>query len=152
VQDALEELDTEKAASSHTHSTGDITSLLEYLQDQVAALLGAGANISLSYDDTGGTLTIAVTGLDSGDVSDFSEAAQDAVGSILTDSSTIDFTYDDTAGTITAVVKNSSITTGMLAFDVATQAELDAHVVASDPHGDRAYADGLFAAHDALVT
>lgn len=54
------------------------------------------------------------------------EDVQDAIGAMLTDSSTIDFTYDDPGGTFTAIVKNASITVAMLAFDPATQTELDA--------------------------
>lgn len=56
------------------------------------------------------------------------ENAQDAIGTILVDSATIDFTYTDATPAITAGVKASSITTAMLNFDVATQAELDAHL------------------------
>jgi hypothetical protein len=39
-----------------------VTASLEYIQDSVAAMLVAGANITLTYDDTAGTLTVAATG------------------------------------------------------------------------------------------
>lgn len=73
-------------------------------------------------------------------ISDFTEAAQDAVGGSLTDSSTIDFTYDDVANTVTAIIKANSVTTAMLNFDVATQAELDAALTANST-ADRARAN-----------
>lgn len=55
------------------------------------------------------------------------EQAQDAVGTILTDTATVDFTYNDAANTISAIVPLASLSTGHLNFDVATQAELNAH-------------------------
>lgn len=71
----------------------------ERVDDRVAALLQQGTGISLVYDDTGNTLTIATT------ITQYTnEMAQDAVGGILTDSSSIDFTYDDAGNSITAVV------------------------------------------------
>lgn len=60
------------------------------------------------------------------------EDVQDAIGSMLTDSSTLDFTYDDAGGTLTAIVKNGSISVGMLDFDVATQAELNAGITTAE--------------------
>jgi hypothetical protein len=58
----------------------------------------------------------------------------DQVGAMATDSATIDFTY--TPGTLSAIIKASSVTTAMLAFDVATQAELDTHAaLTTSVHG-----------------
>lgn len=51
-----------KAALAHTHAPADITSLVEFIQDTVAAFLVQGANVTLTYDDSGNTLTIAATG------------------------------------------------------------------------------------------
>lgn len=45
-----------------TQAAAITTNLSETIGDAVAALLVAGANISLSYNDVGNTLTIAVTG------------------------------------------------------------------------------------------
>ncbi len=60
---------TVTAGSGITVSNGDgvagnptVTIDLEYLQDAVATMLVAGTNITLTYDDTAGTLTIAATG------------------------------------------------------------------------------------------
>lgn len=51
-----------KAPLVHTHAPGDITALVEFIQDTVAAFLVQGANVTLTYDDAGNTLTIAATG------------------------------------------------------------------------------------------
>jgi hypothetical protein len=48
-----------------TQAAATIIDFAEALDDRVMALLAAGANISLSYDDAGNVLTIAVTGLGS---------------------------------------------------------------------------------------
>lgn len=50
-----------KAASVHTHTASAITDFAEALDDRVAALLVAGANITLTYDDGAGTLTVAAS-------------------------------------------------------------------------------------------
>ncbi len=50
-----------KAASSHTHTTSDITGFGEAVDDEVASLLVAGANITITYNDAANTLTIAST-------------------------------------------------------------------------------------------
>ena len=47
---------------AHTHATADITGFAEGVDDRVAALLVAGTNITLIYDDAGGTLTIDAAG------------------------------------------------------------------------------------------
>lgn len=51
-----------KAAASHGHAPADITGFAEAVDDRVASLLVAGANVTLTYDDTGNTLTIASSG------------------------------------------------------------------------------------------
>jgi hypothetical protein len=48
--------------SPHTHIAANITDFAEATDDRVATLLTAGANITLTYDDTAGTLTIAAPG------------------------------------------------------------------------------------------
>lgn len=80
----------------------------EQVQDIVGAMVLAGTNVTATYDDAGGTLTIAASGLTQEQVEDFAGAMQ-------TDSSSIDFTYDDAAGTITAVIKTGAVSTAMLA-------------------------------------
>lgn len=51
-----------KAASSHTHTASAVTDFSESIDDRVAALLTAGTNITLTYNDGAGTLTIDAAG------------------------------------------------------------------------------------------
>lgn len=51
-----------KAASSHNHTVSNITDFSEGVDDRVAALLVAGSNITLTYNDGSNTLTIASSG------------------------------------------------------------------------------------------
>lgn len=49
------------AASSHTHTASEVTDFSEAVDDRVSALLVAGTDISLSYNDASNTLTITST-------------------------------------------------------------------------------------------
>ena len=53
--------DTRYAAASHTHTASAITDFAEAVDDRVDALLVAGTNVTLTYDDGAGTLEIAAT-------------------------------------------------------------------------------------------
>ena len=53
---------TDGDATWQTLDPGDITGLSEAIDDRVAALLVAGTNVSLAYNDAAGTLTINATG------------------------------------------------------------------------------------------
>ena len=48
--------------ATHTHTTADITGFGEAVDDEVASLLVAGTNITLTYNDAANTLTIAASG------------------------------------------------------------------------------------------
>lgn len=64
LQAALDGLDSEldtKAALSHTHSTGDVTGLQEFVEDTIGSKVVAGSNVTVTYNDTTGTTTIAAT-------------------------------------------------------------------------------------------
>lgn len=50
-----------KAASSHTHSTSDITNLIETIQDNISTFIQAGSNITIDYNDVGNLLTISAS-------------------------------------------------------------------------------------------
>jgi hypothetical protein len=52
----------DKAALSHTHVATAITNFDEAVDDRVSNLLTAGTNVTLTYDDTMGTLTVDSTG------------------------------------------------------------------------------------------
>lgn len=73
VQAAIDELDSEKAASSHSHVTGDITSLAEYIRDTIGTALQAGTDITVTVNDGADTITIA----SSADMSALPQGIQD---------------------------------------------------------------------------
>lgn len=51
-----------KSATGHTHTSGQVTDLTESVQDTVGAMVVAGSNVTATYDDGSGTLTIAASG------------------------------------------------------------------------------------------
>ncbi len=51
-----------KAATSHTHTAANVTDFSEAVDDRVAALLVAGTGITLTYDDPAGTITVDAAG------------------------------------------------------------------------------------------
>jgi hypothetical protein len=73
-----------KSATGHTHVAADITNFAEAVDDRVGALLLSGSNITLTYDDALGTLTIAAAGgsLSDGDYGDISVSAGGTVFTI----------------------------------------------------------------------
>jgi hypothetical protein len=66
----------------------------ERVDDRVASLLTAGTNISLTYDDNAGTLTVASSGKTE-------EEIEDIVNGLIVGGTNITSTYDDAAGTLT---------------------------------------------------
>lgn len=76
-----------------------ISDFNEAVDDRVNTLLVEGTNITLTYDDGAGTLTI-----DASDSSYTNEESQDAIGAILTDTDTINFIYTDVTPSIEANV------------------------------------------------
>lgn len=48
--------------SPHTHVVADVTDYTEHTQDLIASTLVAGTNVTLTYDDTLGTVTVAASG------------------------------------------------------------------------------------------
>lgn len=71
--------------------TGPTPLSTEDIQDIVGAMVVNGANITATYDDTAGTLTIEVSGL--------TESVQDVLGALGLGGSGLTFTYDDVANT-----------------------------------------------------
>lgn len=51
-----------KSATAHSHTSTAISDFAEAVDDRVAALLTAGTNVTLTYDDAANKLTIAATG------------------------------------------------------------------------------------------
>jgi len=105
--------------SELTGTTDDVTEgstnlyfTAERVDDQVNTLLTAGSNVTLTYDDAAGTLTVAATedDLSNNSTDDLAEGSNlyfttervdDQVASLLTAGSNITLTYDDAAGTLT---------------------------------------------------
>lgn len=116
---------TSPTTSIHTHISDQITDFTEAVQDAVGAMLVSGANVTLSYDDTLGKLT--VTGAAGGDA----ELMRDTIGAALVGINGVGVAVDDTGDTITLSI--SSVTqaqvTGLttaLAGKVATSRVLTA--------------------------
>jgi hypothetical protein len=63
-QDAL------KAPVSHTHTASQVTDFPEAVDDRVAALLVAGTNVTVTYNDVANTLTIASSGGSGGGIAE----------------------------------------------------------------------------------
>ena len=90
-------------------SVGDPILSTEDVQDIVASLLVAGANITLTYDDPANTLTI------SGPSSYSDEQAQDAIASMLVAGTNITLSYNDPANTLT--ISSSGFNPSQLLLD-----------------------------------
>ena len=82
----------------------------EQVEDYIDGLLTAGSNISLTYDDGAGTLTIAATDTNTQLTQ---EQVEDYVNGLIVAGSNISKTYDDAAGTLTiaATDTNTQLTT-----------------------------------------
>jgi hypothetical protein len=78
----------------------------EEVQDIVAALLSAGSNTTLTYDDSNDTLTIDTS------ASRTDEEIEDVVGALITSTSNTTITYDDPNDQITVdLSENIEVTT-----------------------------------------
>lgn len=77
------------AITGNPHSTtaADLSDFAEAVDDRVAALLTAGSNITLTYNDASGTLTIAASGGGSGGIT--SGSATIDFGASETDTATV---------------------------------------------------------------
>lgn len=117
--------------------TGSLGLTLEQVQDAVAAMVaGTHTNITVSYDDTAGTLTFTGGG---GGLT--AEDVDDRVDTLLVEGANIALTYDDGANTLTVAV------TGLAIADITGLADaLDALASALD-----AEATARAAADDALA-
>ena len=99
VEEAIDELANEKADISHTQNSASITDLVETVQDIVAAMLIAGSNVTVSYDDVNGQFTINSTA--GGGGSTDAEIVRDTIASALVAGSNIQITVNDPGDTIT---------------------------------------------------
>ena len=116
----------------------------ERVDDRVNALITAGTNISTSYDDANGTLTINSSGKTE-------EEIEDIVNGLIVGGTNITSTYDDGAGTLTlSGLSDSDIrglvsaggnlsynsSTGEFSFTERTDAEVRGLVSVTDSGGD----------------
>ena len=124
-------VDSSVAAKDNTDEITEGSSNLyftnERVDDRVNALITAGSNITTTYDDAAGTLTIAATedNLSNNDTDDLSEGSSnlyftnervdDRVDSLLTAGTGISLTYDDAAGSLTIANTNSADITSVVA-------------------------------------
>lgn len=82
----------------------------EQVEDFVAGVVTAGSNVSVTYDDAAGTLTIASTDTNTQLTT---EAVQDIVGAMFSSNTEtrVSVTYDDSDGTIDVVVDDMTADT-----------------------------------------
>jgi hypothetical protein len=134
--DAAQAYAVQRANHTGTQTSATISDFTEAVQDAVAALLGAGSNITLTYNDATDTLTIDATG---GGSSYTDEEVRDAIGVALVGAGLISVTPNDALDTITvsttatanstdAALRDRSTHTGEQAIATVTglQAALDA--------------------------
>jgi hypothetical protein len=98
-----------RANHTGTQTSATISDFQEAVQDAVAALLGAGSNVILNYDDAANSLTISSTG--AGGTGLDAEQVRDAIGVALVGVGNIAITVNDAADTITittTATKNST--------------------------------------------
>jgi hypothetical protein len=112
--------------------------LAELADDRVAALLEAGTNVTLTYDDVAGTLTIDAATPSTGDISGFNEAVDDRVAALLQAGSGVVIAYNDTAGTLT-------LTAAAAAPDNDTALGSDSTTLPPSVHAAKAYIDAKVA-------
>lgn len=98
----------------HIGSGGGVGYTDEQVDDRVAALLVAGNNIDITYDDVSNTLTIDVEALTSADIGNFAEAVDDRVAALIQNGTGISWSYDDVGGTLTPTVTITQYTDEMV--------------------------------------
>lgn len=131
-----------RARANHTgtQTSATIADFTEAVHDAVAALLGAGSNVTLTYDDAADELTIAAAG--GGGGSTDPEVVRDTIGIALVGAGLIGIAVDDPGDTITistsatanatdAALRDRSTHTG--AQEIATVTGLQAALDARQP-------------------
>lgn len=107
------------ATASHNQASSTITDFAEAVDDRVASLLVAGSNVTLTYNDGAGTLTIAATGGGGGG------------GSELTDTSVKTSNYTAASGE-RVLVDPSALTAGDMTITLPSTAAPCAVVLVSN--------------------
>ena len=108
-------LSNSRTPTAHTHVPGDVTGLAEAVQDIVGAMLIAGTNVTVNYDDVANTFTINSSGGGGGGTTD-AEVVRDTIGGALVAGSGVQIVVNDAGDTITisstAVLPTRSVTAG----------------------------------------
>ena len=99
AQAAAQAFAVQRGNHTGTQTSGTISDFTEAVQDAVASLLGAGSNVTLTYNDAANTLT--VTAATTGGAGLDAEAVRDAIGVALVGVGNIAVTVNDAADTIT---------------------------------------------------
>lgn len=126
-------------AGSWTTVIDDVSD--EGIEDVVGALVSGGADIDVTYDDAGNTLTIDFTGTNYS-----AEQARDDVGAALTGGNAATVTIDDANDTITVAVDETAISHTNLAditsddHHTKTTSASDLTDVSADSVGDAHHA------------
>jgi hypothetical protein len=132
--------DATYAPVSHTHAVTDVTDLGEYVQDTAAAMITGAThtNVSVSYDDTAGTLAITAAPTFT------AEDAQDAAAGMITGAThtNISVVYDDNANTL-AFTAAPTYTDEMAQDTVAAALAAGTHVGVSVAYDDAGAAISL---------
>lgn len=123
VDDAADTVTVSVDASAISHdvladiSAGDHRTD-EQIEDIVAALLGGGDKVSVSYDDANGSLTINTSALDA-------EEVRDEIGAVVTGGSGVVATVDDAGDELTLSVDELAITETFVVADETERLSLD---------------------------
>ena len=140
-KDAINDLVAAMAGSNLSASNGVLAATQltqEQVEDYVAGVITAGTNITATYDDAGGTLTLAAS-----DTQLTTEAVQDIVGAMVTSNTetNIAVTYQDGDGTIDFVSTDTTYGAGtgltlsgttFSMADPATGTTIDESTIATD--------------------
>jgi hypothetical protein len=106
---------TDPSGTNHTGQLADSSDLYtdEEAEDVVAAILGGGDKVSVSYDDAGDVLTVDTSALDA-------EEVEDRISSLVASDSNLSWSYDDVGDALT-ISLSDSISVGTLeATDTTT--------------------------------